>query len=68
MEMALVVVSHANGPHKPEFDTDGLRCVPGSPRTARLRMLSAEIPGDLTKELVWERKMNRIDVSKHLGK
>ncbi|PVG01332.1 kinase-like protein [Serendipita vermifera] len=31
-----------------------------SPRTIRLRMLSSELPEDLRKDLLWERRMNRI--------
>lgn len=31
-----------------------------SPRTTRLNMLAAEVPDDLRKDLLWERKTNRI--------
>lgn len=31
-----------------------------SPRTTRLKMLAAEVPDDLRKDLLWERKANRI--------
>ncbi|KAG8821413.1 hypothetical protein FRC17_009832, partial [Serendipita sp. 399] len=31
-----------------------------SPRTTRLKMLAAEVPDDLRKDLLWERKTNRI--------
>ncbi|PVF98022.1 hypothetical protein CPB86DRAFT_797617 [Serendipita vermifera] len=31
-----------------------------SPRTVRLKMLAAEVPDELRKELLWERKANRI--------
>lgn len=33
---------------------------PQSPRTTRLKMLATEVPDDLRKDLLWERKTNRI--------